>query len=81
MNMPNKPTTKEEAIALTNSGWWKSLPVHEAALWQLQEPVLCMTWDDFHRITAEACGRSVYTHEFADPASLIARIKHRHNIA
>jgi hypothetical protein len=63
--LPAVPKTREEAIALCKSGWWKGRPALEVALWQLEVDLLSMDFSDFHKAVEEACGRPVWTHEFA----------------
>jgi hypothetical protein len=58
--------TKEQAIALAESDWWKDLPAVAVAGFQLFEDRLCMPFDEFHKAVEEALGRPVWTHEFAD---------------
>lgn len=57
--------TKEQAIALAESGWWRKVKPEEAALFQLFEPLLCMPLGEFHGAVEKLLGRSVFTHEFA----------------
>lgn len=66
--------TKAEALELVDSGWWEGRPVEEVARWQLEESRLCMPFGDFHKAVEEALGRSVWTHEFADPKRLLAEL-------
>ena len=47
------------------SGWWKELPLEEAARFQLFEKQLCMPFGEFHKWVEQLLGRSVWTHEFA----------------
>jgi hypothetical protein len=62
--------TKEQAIQLANSGWWKSLSAHDIVMFQLFQDRLCMDFGDFHKAVAEVLGRGVWTHEFAKPELL-----------
>lgn len=55
--------TKEIAIRMANSGWWKDLPSRTVAAFQLHEPLLCMPFGDFQQAVEEALGRPVFTHE------------------
>ena len=67
--------TQQEAIELAQSGWWKTMPVKEAALLQLNQPLLCIdSFDTFHGLVEEALGEPVWSHQFANPQSLIARL-------
>ena len=67
--------TRESAIALAKTGWWKSLPPEDAALFQLHEDKLCMDFAAFHGGVEKLLGRSVYTHEFGRPGLLRAELK------
>ena len=58
--------TKEEAIAMYNSGWWKDKTPRQICDVQMYEEKLCMPFDEFHKAVELALGRSVWTHEFAD---------------
>ena len=64
--------TKDEAITLAESKWWEHYTPAEAARFQLGEPLLCMPFAEFQRGTEALLGRSVWTHEFADMAGLLA---------
>jgi hypothetical protein len=67
--------TQQEAIELGLTGWWKTMSVKEAALLQLNQPLLCTdTFSTFHGLVEEAIGKPVYNHQFADPQSLIERL-------
>lgn len=66
--MGNKQFTKEEAIALYKSGWWKGKTSREICALQLYQDKLCMPFSEFHKAITEALGRSVWTHEFAGEA-------------
>jgi hypothetical protein len=66
--------TREEAIALAKSGFWKDLSALEIALFQLTAEKLCMPFEVFHRAVERVLGRGVYTHEFAHPYALIAEL-------
>lgn len=65
-----KELTEAEAIALAKTGWWKGQNPRKIVLFQLWQPRLCMDFGDFHQAVEEALGRSVWTHEFVDYASL-----------
>lgn len=64
--------TKEEAIAMAESNWWKDKTAYEIVDFQLYEDTLCMDFSDFHKAIEDALGRSVWTHEFADRKGLQA---------
>lgn len=56
--------TKDEAIAMYDSGWWKGKTDREIVAFQLYEDRLCLPFSEFHRAIETALGRSVWTHEF-----------------
>lgn len=66
--------TKAEAVALADSGFWKTMSLDDRALFQLAETRLCMPFPVFHRAIEHALGRSVWTHEFADRDSLMREL-------
>lgn len=66
---------KQTAIDLAKSNWWEKKYPEAVALAQLEEPLLCMPWEIFHKTVEEVLKRSVYTHEFADPELLIKEIR------
>jgi hypothetical protein len=65
---------KKKALAIYKSGLWKKKPARDVALLQLTTVQLCMPFDEFHRITEEALGRPVWTHEFANGDALMAEL-------
>jgi hypothetical protein len=69
--------TKEQAIELAKSGWWKKCSPEEAALFQLYEEKLCMDFGDFHAGVEKLLGRPVWTHEFAGVERLRAEAEGR----
>lgn len=68
----NNWMTKEQALAMCESGWWKARTAHEIVKFQLWESRLCMGWTAFHGAAQEVLGRSVWSHEFAKPDALQA---------
>jgi hypothetical protein len=56
--------TREQAVKLAESGWWKDLPDDVVVAFQLFESRLCMDFDDFHAAVQRSLGRPVFTHEF-----------------
>ena len=56
--------TKNEAIALYESEWWKHLTDFERAKFQLFEDKLCMPFDVFHKSIEATLDRPVCKHEF-----------------
>lgn len=61
-----KQVTKEEAIELAKSGFWKEMTNKEIAMFQLFQSKLCMDFDIFHEAVEKSLGRSVYIQEFAN---------------
>src|SRR3990170_1464940 len=57
--------TREQAIEMAESGWWKTATNQEIVAFQLFEKLLCMDFGRFHEATEAVLGRPVYTHEFA----------------
>jgi hypothetical protein len=55
--------TKEKAIAMAESGWWKDLDSIDIVSFQLFEERLCMDFGDFQLALEDALGRPVFTHE------------------
>ena len=64
--------TEEQAKALFATRFWEEMPPAERSLWQLHERRLCMPFELFHEGVEKILGRSVWTHEFADPERLLA---------
>lgn len=57
--------TQEEAVTMADSKWWESVPLKDAAHFQLFEDRLVMPFDLFQKGVEELLGRPVWTHEFA----------------
>ena len=57
--------TKEEAIAIAESGVWKDLDDEEIVKMQLFQRKLCMDFSRFHEAMEKVLDRPVYIHEFA----------------
>ena len=57
--------TKEEAIALGETKFWEKMTHREIAVFQMNEPLLCMPFSVFHEAIEKTLGRPVFTHEFA----------------
>jgi hypothetical protein len=55
--------TKEQAIKLADSGWWKEKSSEDIVKFQLFEERLCMDFSDFHQALEDVLKRPVYTHE------------------
>jgi hypothetical protein len=56
--------TREEAVALYNSGFWETMSSEERAKFQMLNERLCMPFDVFSEAMSKYLGRPVYTHEF-----------------
>lgn len=67
--------TREQAIALAATEWWKTHTDREIALFQLSEERLCMPFDRFHEAVGRALGRGVFTHEFARGNALLRELQ------
>jgi hypothetical protein len=77
-SLADKMTQKErdENIATAKAKyfenpWWDSEDPKEVFWGQVNESCLLMDFDKFHEATEKALGRPVWTHEFANPKSLI----------
>ena len=57
--------TREQAIALHDSGGWEKWDYKTRARFQMEQDCLCMPFGEFHKAVEEALGRPVFTHEFA----------------
>jgi hypothetical protein len=57
--------TKEQAIKLYESEWWKDASDYDIVKFQLFEDLLCVPFGEFHRAIEKVLGRPVWTHEFA----------------
>lgn len=65
--MPQAPITKDQAIALAETEFWKEMTPRQIAEFQMEARLLCMPFAVFHKAVEEALGRPVWTHEFAFP--------------
>jgi hypothetical protein len=63
MNKTSK-LTKEQAIDLYDSNFWETMSYRERAIFQMNEPRLCMPFDVFHEAMEKTLERSIFTHEF-----------------
>jgi len=59
-----KQLTTEEAIALHDSGEWKTWSALQKASFQIVQNKLCMPFSDFHQAVEVVLERPVWTHEF-----------------
>jgi hypothetical protein len=57
--------TKEQAIAIAESGEWEKWTDEEIVKLQLFQDRLCVPFDRFHQAIEKVLGRPVWTHEFA----------------
>ena len=57
--------SEEQAITLSNSGFWKDMSHEDIAHFQLFVDRLCMPFDIFQESVEKTLGRGVWTHEFA----------------
>lgn len=55
--------TKEQAIELSESGFWEHLTPRQVAEFQMSEKLICMPFSVFHEALEESLGRPVFTHE------------------
>jgi hypothetical protein len=62
--------TREQAIELAETGWWKDRKPEDIVSFQLFEEKLCMDFGDFQMAVEKVLGHPVWTHEFAYPDSL-----------
>lgn len=56
--------TEDEAIRMTESGWWVGRLVSDVAEFQLNEERQCMPWPIYRYALEQALGRPVYISEF-----------------
>lgn len=63
--------TKEQAIKLGKSKWWKNKPFEIVARFQLNEEFICMDFSDFREAVEKSLNRNVWTHEFVNPKALL----------
>lgn len=56
--------TKEQAVKLADSEFWKDLSYRDRAKFQLFEARLCMPFEVFQEAVEKSLGRPVWTHEF-----------------
>ena len=63
-----KQLTKDQAIRLAESSFWEEMSAKEIADFQMNQNLLCMPFEVFHKALEEVLGRPVFTHELAfDP--------------
>lgn len=75
MSVVDKEISKEEAVDIANTDWWREVSLGEAARIQLHQDKLIMPFSKFHEGMEELLGRPVWTHEFAIPGLLQEELK------
>jgi hypothetical protein len=65
-----RQVTREEALEIDKRGDWKNWTDEQIVAFQLWQDRLCMDFGRFHEAVEKILGRSVWTHEFADPDKL-----------
>ena len=58
--------TKEDAIALYDTGFWAFMSPRDIAIFQMYEEHLCMPFTVFQEAMRKTLGRPVWTHEFGN---------------
>lgn len=58
-----KQLTKEQAIAFGENKYYEGWSARQIAEFQLEQDLLCIPFDIFHKAITEALGRPVYNHE------------------
>lgn len=66
--------TREQAIAFCKNKGYEGWTARQIAEFQLQQDKLCVPMYLFHESISEALGRSVFTHEFANPKLLLKEL-------
>ena len=56
--------TREQAVELHDSEFWKTMSFKDRANFQMFTKRLCMPFDVFHEAVEKTLGRPVFTHEF-----------------
>lgn len=69
--------TQQEAYAFAAGGEWKNWTPEQRALFQLRQDRLCMDLSAYHDGLRVLLGRSVFSHEMADPEGLLAEAEGR----
>ena len=65
-----KQLTREQAIAFGDNKLYEGMTSRQIAEFQMEQDLLCMPFDVFHKAMEETLGRPVFTHEFAFRDSL-----------
>ena len=64
-----KQLTKEQAIAIDESGEWKDWTDKEIFEFQMSQRLLCVPFARFHQAAEAMLGRGIYVHEFGNVGS------------
>lgn len=64
MELPTRQLTRDEALALGETGWWRGRPMNEVAMFQLHQDRLCMPFDTFTMCVSVALNRPTRSIEF-----------------
>lgn len=62
--------TKEQAVELYDTEWWKGASFEQIARFQLFEPLLCCPFGVFHEAIEKKLKRPVFSHEFGFPEAV-----------
>lgn len=73
------PLTREQAIALYDTGFWENLAYVERARFQLSEERLCMPFEVFLEAVERALGRPVKVGELLASHRLLAELGGDHH--
>jgi hypothetical protein len=71
--------TETQAVELCKRKWWLDLDKIAVVQFQLSQNKLCCDFAYFHSAVEEALGRSVWTHEFANPDLLWEELHEKRN--
>jgi hypothetical protein len=66
----SEPLTREQAIAFHDSKAYETMSLRDRAIFQINQPLLCMPFDVFHEAIEKSLGRPVFTHEFVNADAL-----------
>jgi len=66
-----KQLTKEQAIKISKTKFWKDLSSEQIFRFQFFQDKLCMPFSVFHEAAEKVLNRPIYTHEFAYPDLII----------
>ncbi|GEK11882.1 DUF7736 domain-containing protein [Pseudoalteromonas peptidolytica] len=69
-----KQLSKDEAIKLAETEWWKESTPISIATFQVTQDKLCCPIDVYKMSLNEVLKRDVFTHELAEPEKLIAEM-------